>query len=280
MKEILVAKCYEAAGEDPIESGACDLFEHDAIKLLWHMMNFTHLIEFNENKYTFIYGRMNKHVFSHIIEAFVPIKEAFDDLMEEMDALRDATLIRIERLIDSKTKDIMNMHDIDSSFYLPKLLNYKTTVVQTIGNLAVKPLTIANLPHSIKLDGSNNLFDDSKDSHHKEKWYKGMNPNPQPWDQEAFKVAQLHQDHAKLVKDLVMGYGEHAPKETISYEDLDNALGGGPVNGTQHEAQEFDKDMHSAEHVATDIPGHFYDGYSGEEYKTRKLRSVKRKHLM
>ena len=278
--------CYEVAGEDVIESEACDLVEHDAIKLLWHLMDFSHLMKFNKNKYTFVYRKMNPKVFSKLMKKFSPIKENLDELLEEIDALEDATLIRIERLVESRTKDIMNMHDLDPSYYPPKIVTFNTKLVQKIANLSTKPLLIDNLPKFIDLDGSTNLFDDGDKSRPADdkKWYRGSRPNPQPWDQDAFKQSNLHADHSKLTKDSIMGYGQYENKNESTDNALDEALGGdGPVNGMKHEIAEFNHDMNGPEHYAVDIPNHYYDGFNpADDPLGRKLRSTlrKRKHLM
>ena len=273
MREIIVQDCYEHAGEDPILSDACDLFESDAITLLWNNLDYTDMMEYNKHKYTFIYEKMPEHQFDHMMERFKPIKDSLDELLGEVDEHKMVVVSRIKDYVEKRTKGIMIFHDKyphNPEHPAPKINMYKLEVKQTIPSQRVKPIQL-HLPRPLRMDGSTELFGKDPDmgfaysGNGKDK-VKISVEHPRP---------TLHQDHhhqmtkdmwtteedtpepitAKLTKD----YGEEAENMVLPGEKPKDFMTEFMRTNNEKEHEEaMQMATFAHQNIPHDIPNHYY----------------------
>lgn len=292
MRDIIVEDCYEHAGEDPIMSDACDLFESDAITLLWNSLDYTDMMEFNKHKYTFIYEKMPEHMFDHMMERFKPIKHTLDELLGEVDEHKLVVLAHIKEDVEKRTKGIMIFHDQfpnNPDHPAPKIAMYKLEVKQTIPTKRIKPIEL-HIPRPLRMDGSTDLFDIKPDDGFA---YSGNGKDKKKISVEK-KRNSLYQDHhyqttkddwateeeepepikAKVIKD----YGEEAENIVLPGEEPKDFM-------TEFMKSNNDKEYDQAMQMATfahqtvphDIPNHYYTE-NPESHGAYKRRLRLRKH--
>lgn len=273
IRKILIKHCYEYAGEDPIQSDACDLFEQDVIKLLWNVLDFRKLIKYNKQKYTFVIEKMPSKIFKHMVRLLKPLKEELEELLDEMEAHRDVAILKIKQHVNNRTKTIMEMHDFDSSNPAPRIRNYEINVTQTIGNRSVVPWEM-EVPRPLRLDGSTDLFNGSGGYEEISKpsdkgLYRGSRNYSKPWD------SAKHKNHSKLDKDHKR-YFENSEFQSNNNESESENEGDHEFKGSSRYDEEVQEDLYSPEHYSEDIPGHFYNGFNPEQSisKKRHLRVV------
>lgn len=165
MRLIIMHKCYLLAGEDPVMSDSCDLFEADSNTLLWNSLDYTDMLAFNKHKYTFINGKLPEHLFDHMVEDFKPIKEALDELLDEVEEHRIVVVARIKEDVDKRTKGIMIFKDQfpdNPKYPSPKINMYKLEVKQIISDRDKDHIHL-KIPRPLRMDGSTELFDSDKE---------------------------------------------------------------------------------------------------------------------
>jgi hypothetical protein len=308
MRSIIIDTCYIHAGEDPILSDACDLFEKDSNTLLWNSLDYTDMMNFNKHKYTFIYEKMPEHLFDEMMEHFKPIKEALDELLDEVEEHRMLTISRIKDHVEKRTKGIMIFNDVypnDPDHPTPNIRSYKLEVKQLIPNKHLPHVSI-NIPRPIRMDGSTSLFDDH--GFKGNGLYKGNGSTVRPIkvDKKFHGLAHEHNENqmhhlfkidepelepikAKVIKD----YGEEAESMTLPGEEPKDFME--EFMRTNNE-KEYNSAMEQAaflhQSYPHDIPGHYY-GQNPDaqvQYKSRKLtrkpvykhrfRIIRHRHLI
>ena len=289
MRSIIIHTCYLHAGEDPILSDACDLFEKDSNTLLWNSLDYTDMMNFNKHKYTFIYEKMPEHIFDEMMEHFKPIKESLDELLDEVEEHRMITISRIKDHVEKRTKGIMIFSDVypnNPDHPRPKIRSYKLEVKQLIPSKHLPHVSIS-IPRPIRMDGSTSLFDDHDTAGSGVYSGNGANTNPIKVGGKFHNLASHHNEMAmnklfaidepevdpiksKVIKD----FGEEAETMTLPGEKPKDFMQ--EFMRTNNE-QEYHSAMQQAEFVHQkyphDIQGHYY-GQNPDaqvQYKARKL---------
>lgn len=287
--------CYLHAGEDPIMSDACDLFEKDSNTLLWNSLDYTDMMEYNKHKYTFIYEKMPEHLFDAMMEHFKPIKETLDELLDEVEEHKMVLITRIKDHVAKRTKGIMIFADAypnNPDHPLPKIRSYKLDVKQIIPVRHIEPIQI-KIPRPIRMDGSTDLFEESTPKANGV--YSGNLGDVHPISV-VKKFHGLHHDHHGLHSDkefevpepepepvkakVIQDFGEDAEGMTLPGEEPKDFMK--EFLRTNNE-KEFHNNMQMAEFVhqnhTQDIPGHYYDQNPAEvQAKKRKLRGLRIVH--
>lgn len=298
MRQIIVDFCYLHAGEDPIMSDACDLFEKDSNTLLWNSLDYTDMLEYNKHKYTFIYERMPEHLFDAMMEHFKPIKHDLDELLDEVEEHKMVVVNRIKEHVAKRTKGIMIFADAypnNPDHPLPKIRSYKLEVKQIIPSKHIEPIQI-QIPRPIRMDGSTDLFDGSGSKGNG--LYKGNGADLQPVSVEK-KFHGLHQDHHDLMTsgDFAVPEPEPEPIKAKLAEDHGEEAESMVLPGDEpkdfmtefmksNNAKEYENSMQMAafvhQNVNHDIPGHYYgenpEAESMTMAKKRKLRGLRVYH--
>lgn len=292
MRGIIVDFCYLHAGEDPVMSDACDLFEKDSNTLLWNSLDYTDMLAYNKHKYTFIYERMPEHLFDEMLEHFKPIKEDLDELLDEVEEHRMVVVSHVKEHVEKRTKGIMVFHDVfpgNPDHPLPKIRSYKLEVKQIIPSKHIEPIQI-QVPRPLRMDGSTELFGEAKSLD--EGLYGGNGSEKRPISVEK-KFQGLAHDHAEKQAAQFFYAPEPEPQPTTAkmIKDLGEEAEGQPLPGEKpkpfmyeflksNEQQEYHKSMELAafahQNFRQDIPGHYYDQNPAEVAPmTRKLRRVR-----
>jgi len=290
MRQVIVDFCYLHAGEDPIMSDACDLFEKDSNTLLWNSLDYTDMMEFNKHKYTFIYEKMPEHLFDAMMEQFKPIKSALDELLDEVEEHRMLVVSRIKDDVEKRTKGIMIFNDVypnNPDHPVPKIRSYKLEVKQTIPGKHIPHISI-NIPRPIRMDGSTDLFDDhgSKGSG----LYKGNGENVKTvYVGKKFHGLSHEHNENKMNKLFATEEPEPEPIKAKTIKDYGEEAETMPIPGeepkdfmTEFMRTNNEKEFHSAMQMASfthqatpmDIPNHYYgeNPDAQVQYKSRKLR--------
>ena len=291
MRDIIVHSCYLHAGEDPVMSDACDLFEADSNKLLWNNLDYTDMLQYNEQKYTFVYERMPKHIFEHMVEEFKPIKEELDELLDEVESHKIVVVNNIKEYVKKRTKGIMIFSDVYPDLPKPKILSYKMDVKQIITDKNAKHIEL-NIPETVRLDGSVELFHHQPD---KFKAYGGNGKYTRPVNVENKKKSLLKEHEENYHKHLfhvdepepdpikvkmIKDYGEEAEMITIPGEPPKNFMEEfHKTNNLKEHQDEMQMATYLHHNTPYDIQGHYY-GENPVEHSphTRKLRRVRVYH--
>ena len=112
---------------------SCDLVEKDMLDILWSCMDFLELIEVNRDKYLNEYSEMPLENFHHIISNLETFKEEFFELLDEIDAHKEVTLLRIKNHIDDRTKLIIQKHrDDPDNAPQPKIVKHYIQIEEQV----------------------------------------------------------------------------------------------------------------------------------------------------
>lgn len=107
LRDMFIELCYIPAGEDEIQALACDYLQKDMLDAIWNCMEFIELADTNKSKYTEEYANMTMDKFKDILVKLEPLHKEFFELIEEVDAHKQVTLLRIKTHIDDRTKVIV-----------------------------------------------------------------------------------------------------------------------------------------------------------------------------
>jgi len=110
IRDFMIQNCYTVAGVDLVLSNACDLVEKDVISLLWNELNYAALLDYHRNKYMFEHSFMNETIFNTILAEFQLIQNETSSLMVELYDHRQLTLDNLERLISTRTSEILKKY--------------------------------------------------------------------------------------------------------------------------------------------------------------------------
>ena len=104
---IMIDHCYIEAGEDEVQSHACDLVERDLLECVWKGLPFHKILAMNTKKYRMVDGEIDSDRFINLIEIFMNFGLEFFELMNEIDSHKEITILRLKKLIDERTKVII-----------------------------------------------------------------------------------------------------------------------------------------------------------------------------
>lgn len=107
LRHLFIYHCYAIAGEDEMQALACDLLQKDMLDAMWNCMDFIDLAEANKSKYTEEYSNMPMETFRNITRKLKDLHREFFELVEEIDAHKQVTFLRIKTHIDEKTQIIV-----------------------------------------------------------------------------------------------------------------------------------------------------------------------------
>ena len=127
LRHYFVYHCYMPAGENEMKTIGCDLLQRDMLDALWNCMDFIELAQLNKKKYTDEYATIDRKVFKEIIANLENFHKEFFELVEEIDAHKQLTILRIKTHIDDKTKIAIVKYQDES-----RKLHQPTTVTHTI----------------------------------------------------------------------------------------------------------------------------------------------------
>lgn len=127
LRHFFIYHCYALAGEDEMQALACDLLQKDMLDAIWNCMDFIDLAEANKSKYVEEYSNMPMDTFKNILRNLTNLHKEFFELVEEIDAHKQVTLLRIKTHIDEKTQIIVRQANRDQ-----RKLRQPTIVTHTI----------------------------------------------------------------------------------------------------------------------------------------------------
>lgn len=127
LRHFFIYHCYAEAGEDEIQALACDLLQKDMLDALWNCMDFIELADMNRAKYTEEYANLPMAIFKSILVNLEALHKEFFELIEEIDAHKQVTLLRIKTHIDDRTQIIVKQASHDQ-----RKLTAPTVVTHTI----------------------------------------------------------------------------------------------------------------------------------------------------
>lgn len=104
VRDIFVRECYQHAFEDEEFLAACEVMEGDVLKMLWTGLAFPEILEINSDKYIYEYGKMPLNVFEQIFAKLNKFAKEFFELIDEIDAHKEVTIIRLKNYIDDRIK--------------------------------------------------------------------------------------------------------------------------------------------------------------------------------
>ena len=146
-RQVFVDLCYMEAGTDEHFSSSCDIMERDVLDLLWGGLKFLDLLELNKDKYLIEYGTLPEETFDAIVEHFGDFSTEFFELLDEVDAHKEVTLLRLKTHIDDRTKLIEDEAEEDPEVE-PHIRNYKFAIEETVVDDAAHLPAEEDLPHS------------------------------------------------------------------------------------------------------------------------------------
>ncbi len=85
MKEIILGICYEEALTNEVWANGCDLFQKDALDLVWAELNYYQTLQENEQKYKSIFTNIPPECFNKMISRVKRNYYAYTELLEEID---------------------------------------------------------------------------------------------------------------------------------------------------------------------------------------------------
>lgn len=107
LRHFFVYHCYIPVGEDEMKTVGCDLLQRDMLDAIWNCMDFIDLANLNRNKYIKEYAILPSKIFKDIIFGLETLHKEFFELIEEVDAHKQLTILRIKNHIDDKTKVVI-----------------------------------------------------------------------------------------------------------------------------------------------------------------------------
>ena len=102
------------------------------LDLMWGELNFTKILEYNKNKYVYIYAKMEETLFDTLIKEITPINQELEELLEHSYNHKDLTIVRLKSFIDDKTKLIMNEAREDAEHPVPHRMKYNIEMVTSV----------------------------------------------------------------------------------------------------------------------------------------------------
>ena len=121
IRTAMISICYTAAGADLVMDNACDLIQKDAIDLMWNELNFEIVLEYHREKYVFVHAKLPENIFTQVINKFKDIYHGLSQLIEEMYAHRDVTIMRLKRSIDDRTAELTEKYKGELGYQVPRL---------------------------------------------------------------------------------------------------------------------------------------------------------------
>lgn len=67
---------------------------------MWDEMDFAHIMNYSQLKYTYEFTNMKKELFTLLTDYLVKINKYFQELMEEVYSHRDLGILRVKKAID------------------------------------------------------------------------------------------------------------------------------------------------------------------------------------
>lgn len=107
LKDFFIKHCYSLAGVDPIYTNACDILERDVLDFMWNGINFVKIVEINRWKYMYEYAEMPKATLKHIVAYLKLFAGEFFTLLNEVDAHKEKTIMRIQAMIKERSEILL-----------------------------------------------------------------------------------------------------------------------------------------------------------------------------
>lgn len=109
VRKLFVNLCYRQALEDEEFSAGCDVMERDVLNMLWTGLNFVEILNINSDKYQYEYGKVPLNTWGQLIHELSKFSEEFFELIDEIDAHKEVTVLRLKNYIDDRIKLIAEM---------------------------------------------------------------------------------------------------------------------------------------------------------------------------
>ena len=135
VRRFFVDYCYVPAGLVEEFSVGCDFMERDTLDMLWNGLDFVELIEVNKEKYLDEYGKVPQESFSQVMAQLVAFSKEFFSLIDEVDAHKEITILRLKTLIDDRTKLIIEDARNAPSAEIPTKVRHHIEITQTLSSV-------------------------------------------------------------------------------------------------------------------------------------------------
>ena len=124
VRKIFLYSCFSPAGSNEEFSIPCDVMQNDVLDLLWSGVDFVNLIKLNEQKYLEYYGQLPEDNFIDIHTQLTSLGEEFFELLDECDAHKEVTILRLKTLIDDRTKLLLEEVGDSHEFVEPAFIQH------------------------------------------------------------------------------------------------------------------------------------------------------------
>lgn len=144
IRKIFISNCYEEAGTNEEFSVGCDNMERDTLDLTWNGLDFVQLLEINRDKYLIEYGKMPAENFKKTIDALTELSKELFQILDEIDAHKEVTILRLKTLIDDRTKLLLEEAKLHPDLIKPATIHHTIEITEQISG--GDPVQVHELP--------------------------------------------------------------------------------------------------------------------------------------
>jgi hypothetical protein len=145
IRQIFIHSCYEAAGTNEEFSVGCDNMERDTLDLTWNGLDFVQLLEINRDKYLKEYGKVPAANFKQAIDELTQLSKELFQILDEIDAHKEVTILRLKTLIDDRTKLLLEEAKLHPDLIKPATIHHTIEITEQIsGGDSVKVHELPN----------------------------------------------------------------------------------------------------------------------------------------
>ena len=103
-REYFIKGCFDHAVDNEEFLTGCDILERDVLNMLWTGLTFVEIVEANKDKYLSEYAKIPEAVFEDLWDEIKPFAHDFFELLDEIDAHKEVTVVRLKNYIDDRYK--------------------------------------------------------------------------------------------------------------------------------------------------------------------------------
>jgi hypothetical protein len=144
IRQIFIRSCYEAAGTNEEFSVGCDNMERDTLDLTWNGLDFVQLLEINRDKYLTEYGKVPAANFKQAIDELTDLSKELFQILDEIDAHKEVTILRLKTLIDDRTKLLLEEAKLHPDMIKPATIHHTIEITEQISG--GDPIKVHELP--------------------------------------------------------------------------------------------------------------------------------------
>ena len=150
IRKILIDNCYEQAGTNEEFSVGCDNLERDILDLAWNGLSFVELAETNRDKYLVEYGKVPVENFKKTIDGLTGLSKELFQIIDEIDAHKEVTILRLKTLIDDRTKLLLEEAKLHPDLIKPATIHHTIEITENISG--GDPVQVHELPARQAID--------------------------------------------------------------------------------------------------------------------------------